>query len=333
MKKVAIITSGGDGSGINSAIEMISRENMIDLYGFHDGFKGILNNDLVHLTNQYCQHNSLNGKQFVRTARTDAIYNKKNRQRIKNILDNNNFSYLIICGGNGSQKAAKLLFEEGIKTIFIPMTVDNDVKDSEYTIGFDTALNRINQTVHDIHDTAYNMPGRIFMIEVLGGDCGNLALCSAVSSGSDLAIIPEYSTDKLKITKLIEEKLKIKDSVIIICSESSYDTSSYKTGQQGVSFEIGSYIEEKLNIRVRKTVMGFSIRSGSPTYRDAMISAQMGFFAKECILNNDEGIKICLINGEVKAKNYYENIEYSNENHLDKDIVKIAINNQVIIGG
>src|SRR5699024_3005475 len=211
------------------------------------------------------------------------------------------------------------------------MTVDNDVKDSEYTIGFDTALNRINQTVHDIHDTAYNMPGRIFMIEVLGGDCGNLALCSAVSSGSDLAIIPEYSTDKLKITKLIEEKLKIKDSVIIICSESSYDTSSYKTGQQGVSFEIGSYIEEKLNIRVRKTVMGFSIRSGSPTYRDAMISAQMGFFAKECILNNDEGIKICLINGEVKAKNYYENIEYSNENHLDKDIVKIAINNQVII--
>src|SRR5699024_11624266 len=96
-------------------------------------------------------------KQFVRTARTDAIYNKKNRQRIKNILDNNNFSYLIICGGNGSRKAAKLLFEEGIKTIFIPMIVDNDVKDSEYTIGCDTALNRINQKVHDINNITYNI--------------------------------------------------------------------------------------------------------------------------------------------------------------------------------
>src|SRR5699024_8493158 len=131
-----------------------SRDKEIDLYGFHYGLEGILKSNLVRLTNKYCKRHSLEGKQLIKTARSESIYSHEKRQSIKNILKDNEFSYLIICGGNGSKKAAKILFDEGIQTLFIPMTVDNDVKGSEYTIGFDTALNEVTNTVRALQDTA-----------------------------------------------------------------------------------------------------------------------------------------------------------------------------------
>src|SRR5699024_7378933 len=146
MKKVAIITSGGAGSGINSAIEMISRENLIDLYGFHDGFKGILNNDLVHLTKQYCQHNSLNGTQFVGTARTDAMNNKTSRQRTHNVVGETNCSYLNPCGGAGPHVAALPVGEDRLASTYSRKAVEHAVIDGLHTIGFGTALTRLKQT-------------------------------------------------------------------------------------------------------------------------------------------------------------------------------------------
>lgn len=330
MKKVAIITSGGDGAGINAAIEMISREDKIDLYGFHDSFNGILRNKPIHLSKQYCQNYSLDGKQIIRTARSEVLFDVEGRKYIKRKLEEYGFDYLVICGGDGSQKAAKILNHEGINTLFIPMTIDNDVTGSDYSIGFDTALNRVTNVVHDLHDTAQNMPGRIFMVEVLGGNCGNIALCSAVSTSCDLAIIPEFSTDKQKITASISKKLECKDSIIVICSESSYDGKSYKTGEQGVSFDIADHIEKNTNIRVRKTVMGFPMRSGNPTYRDVMMASQMGTLARECIINNNTGAMIAISKGKAE-KIEFENIRSNNEESLDQEALKIAIKNELVI--
>lgn len=328
-KKVAIITSGGDGSGINAAINMIAMQEDIDLYGFNGGFDGILYNIPIHISKKYSSQFILEGKQIIKTSRSKKTFDKKGRKEIIKKLIEYKFEYLIVCGGNGSLKGAKLLYDEGFPTIFIPMSVDNDIAASDYTIGYDTALNHIVKVIHDIKDTSYNMPGRIFMIEVLGGNCGQLALASAVAGGVDMAIISEFSTSRKKISDMVKEKLKYKDSLIIICSESSYEEKNYNSGNQGVSFEIGKHIEEEVGIRVRQSVLGYYMRSGIPTYKDVSMAAKLGWIAGRCVKNNNPGNMIIIKNGEAVSKPFSNNIEESYE--LEHQLVNIAKNNKIII--
>lgn len=329
MIKAAVIFSGGDGSGVNAAIETIVKDREIKLYGFHDGFNGILYNEPIPLTQSICQNRILDGKQILRTSRSKIPLTKEGRKRIKEKIADYNFDYLVIFGGNGSQQAAKLLNNEGIKTFFAPMTIDNDVCGSDYSIGFDTALNRVVSVIHDLHDTAYNMPGRIFMIEVLGGDCGNLALGSALAGGCDLAIIPEFSTDRQKIVESISEKLEDKESIIIVCSESAYEKKDYVVGNQGVSFEIAKHIEEKLKIRVRKTVVGFYIRSGIPTFKDALIAVQMGNLIRKGMRGGQTG-KMVGVNNDIVQLIDYKDIELTKP-RLNSQWVELALQNNLII--
>ncbi|MEK4299734.1 6-phosphofructokinase [Oceanobacillus sp. FSL W8-0428] len=304
MRRVALITSGGDGAGINSMIEMLSRNKEIDLYGFHDGYDGILANQPIHLTQANCENHSLDGTHFLRTARSKLPYTKNGRQQIIQTLLEQDFECLVICGGSGSQIAAKQIHEEGMNTLFIPMTVDNDVIGTDYTIGYDTALNQILNIIANTQSTAANMPGRMFMIEVLGGNVGNLALESALAGGCDLAIIPEYSTDREEIAKKVQAKLAEKQSLIITCSESAYDSKNYKAGDQGVSFSIAESIEQLTGVRVRKTVVGFYIRAGHPSNQDAIIASKFGYFTAAAILNEDFGKMIAMNNGAVTTVDY-----------------------------
>lgn len=329
MKKVALITSGGDGSGINAAIEIMSREKSIDLYGFNGGFDGILDNQSIHLTRELCENHSLDGKHLIKTSRSKLPFTKEGRSKLQEKLLMDNFEYLIICGGNGSLKAAQLLNLEGTKTLFIPMTIDNDINGSDYTIGFDTALNRIVDVIYGLQDTASNMPGRIFLVEVLGGDSGNLALESSIAGACDLAIIPEFSTSKNRIVEVVKKKLETKKSIIIICSESAYEEKDYRAGNQGVSFEIGEFIEEKTNIRVRKTIMGFHMRAGRPFFKDALIASQIGAMATKCIKNNKFGKMIGLKSQNIQIKDLDEMLTINNS--INPQLLDIALENDIIL--
>lgn len=329
MKKIAIITSGGDGSGINSAIEMISRGKLIDLYGFHGGYDGILSSQPVHLTQEYCENRALDGTHLIRTARSTLPYTKEGRGKLHHKLNLEGYEFLIVCGGNGSQKAANLLNAEGTKTIFIPMTVDNDVNGSDYSIGYDTALNRIQEILFGLHDTASNMPGRIFMVEVLGGNIGNLALESAIAGACDLAIIPEFSTDRNKVVSLVKEKLHDKKSLIITCSESAYEDKDFQSGNQGVSFQISKSIEEKIGIRVRKTIVGFYIRAGKPSFKDASIASRMGSVVATCVLDERSGVMVGVIGDRVVPINLQEAIYHAKE--LNPQLVEIANKNKMVV--
>lgn len=328
-KKVAIITSGGDGAGINASIDIIAKHEAIDLYGFHGGYDGILNNEPLHLTPQYVKGYTVEGKDIVCTARSKRTFTKEGRSEIRSALQSKGFEVLIVCGGNGSLKGAQLMNEEGFPTVFIPMSVDNDITGTEYTIGYDSALNRIMDVIHDIHDTAYNMPGRIFMIEVLGGTCGQLTLASAVAAGADMAIVTEFCTNRKKISECIKEKLKTNDSLIIVCSESAYAEKNYSAGNQGVSFEIGKYIEEEVGIRVRQTIMGYYMRAGVPSYLDCIMAAKLGWQAAECIQNNITGV-MTAINGGVAIAIKFGEVEQK-QKELEKQLVEIARKNKIIV--
>ncbi|UOQ83643.1 6-phosphofructokinase [Gracilibacillus salinarum] len=301
MKKVALITSGGDGAGINATIEMMANHPHIDLYGFSGGYNGISINEPIHLTPQFVENKSLAGIHYVQTGRSDLPYTQEGRDKLHRKLKAEGFECLTVCGGNGSQKAAQLLHKEGTNTIFIPMTVDNDVIGSDYSIGFDTALNKLMDLLYGLHDTAANMPGRIFMVEVLGGNSGNLALESTVAGAGDLAIVPEYVTQKRAITKVVKEKLKQKQSLVIVCSESAYEDKNYQSGNQGVSFEIAAAIEEGTGIRVRKSIAGFYIRAGRPTFKDASIAAKIGAKVAQCVSDNQFGVMVGVGNDRIQA--------------------------------
>jgi 6-phosphofructokinase len=329
MIKVAIITSGGDGAGINAALEILSRNKEIDLYGFSGGYDGILTNSPIHLTPSYCENRSLDGRHMILTSRSKLPYTKEGREKLHKKLKEDGYEYLIVCGGNGSQRAAHLLHAEGTKTIFIPMTVDNDVGGTDYTIGYDTALNYINEVLYGLHDTASNMPGRIFMVEVLGGIAGSLALESSIGGACDLAIIPEFCTDPARIVSLVQEKLQQKSSLIIICSEAAYEDKNYHSGNQGISFQISEAIEAKTNIRVRKSIMGFYIRSGKPSSKDALIASTMGYEASKCVLEGRSGVMMGVKNGRVQPIEL--RVAIDSPKRLESRLVELAKNHKIII--
>lgn len=306
MKKVALITSGGDGAGINSTIYMLANHQQINLYGFHGGYNGILSNDPIHLTPQFVDNKSLDGIHYIQTGRSNLPYTQEGRERLHRKLKTEGFDCLVVCGGNGSQKAAQLLHQEGTNTIFVPMTVDNDVMSSDYSIGFDTALNKLMDLLYGLHDTAVNMPGRIFMVEVLGGNAGNLALESTIAGAGDLAIVPEYATQKDVIVKNVQKKLKQKQSLIIVCSESAYEDNNYQSGNQGVSFEIAAAIEKGTGIRVRKSIVGFYIRAGRPSFKDASIAAKIGAKVAYYVTNNQFGVMVGVQNDHIQAISFQE---------------------------
>ena len=220
MKKIALIISGGDGAGINCTIGAIAESKKYELMGFNDSFDGIISNDSIRLKSSFMENKYLDGKQVIRTSRSKLPRTQKGIDKIKESLHSKDIDALIICGGNGSLVSAKKLFDNGINTIYVPMTIDNDVNYSSYSIGYDTALNNILNTIKGLEDTSANMPGRIFMVEVLGGNSGHLALESGLAGFADLIIIPEFSTDYDDIANAVTNKLKNKNSLIIICSES-----------------------------------------------------------------------------------------------------------------
>lgn len=332
MKRVGLITSGGDGAGINCAIGAISESKIYDLIGFNDSFDGIISGNSFLLDPEFMGNKYLDGKQVIRTSRSKLPYTKEGIDEIKKALYCKNIDTLVICGGNGSLVSAIKLFNNGINTIYLPMTIDNDVNYSSYSIGYDTALNNILNTIKGLGDTSSNMPGRIFMVEVLGGNSGHLALESGLAGFADLVIIPEFSTNYKDITDAVVDKLKNKNSLIIVCSESAYEEKNYEIGNQGVSLIIGREIQKKTGIRVRHTIMGFNIRSGRPTERDALMGVLMGNKCKEIIENNEYGKMISYEDGEIKAIDFKE-IDLSRTKKLDKNQLLVAKNRKMIIGG
>lgn len=327
--KVAIITSGGDAPGINHVIQEISSTECYETWGIHGGYDGIIKNKPFLIENELCKINAMSGKQIVKSGRSRNMFLQERRKEIIEKLKADKFDCLIVCGGNGSLEGAKLLSEEGINTIFIPMTVDNDIGYSEYSIGFDTALNSIIDITKQIHDTSYNMSNRIFMLEVQGGNCGMLALSAGVAGNADFIITPESKLDYAEIAKKIKLKLKETSYILIICSETSYKKDTYTAGKQGISFEIGKYIEAETGIRVRYTIPGFYSRGNRPTYRDCYISKLIGRECRKNIEKSKYNLLIGIKNESSFSMEYEEHKK--DKKQLNQTLKDIAVEKNIIL--
>ncbi|EJJ6370965.1 6-phosphofructokinase [Staphylococcus pseudintermedius] len=300
MKKIAVLTSGGDSPGMNAAIRAVVRKALyhnIEVYGVYQGYQGLINDDIRKLELGSVGDIIQRGGTFLYSARCPEFKEKEVRQKGIENLRKRGIEGLVVIGGDGSYRGAQRISEEckEIQTIGIPGTIDNDINGTDFTIGFDTALNTIIESVDKIRDTA-SSHARTFIIEVMGRDCGDLALWSGLAVGAETIILPETETDIKDIAEKIQHGIdRGKKHSIIIVAEGCM------TGDICAS-ELTKYI----NVDARVSVLGHIQRGGSPTGADRVLASRLGGYAVELLLNGETAKGVGIKDNRLVATNFDE---------------------------
>lgn len=273
--KIGILTSGGDAPGMNAAIRAVVKSaihNGIEVMGIKHGYKGLINEELVPLLSSDVDGISEKGGTILKTARCPEFMEEQGRKKALETLKKFKIDGLVVIGGDGSFQGAESLGKLGVKVIGLPGTIDNDLAYTDYCIGFDTTLNTVLECINKIKDTDSSHE-KTTIVEVMGRYCGDLALYSALAGGGEIISTPEMKLDFDAIcTKLSENISKGKNDNIIIITERMYDIE-----------ELQKYLEEKLNISIRSTVLGFVQRGGNPSAFDRVLAGKMGIRAVELL--------------------------------------------------
>ncbi|XMB85710.1 6-phosphofructokinase [Mycoplasmatota bacterium WC44] len=275
MKRIGILTSGGDSPGMNAAVRSVARTAITmghEVYGIYYGFKGLLEEEIVKFDRFSVSEKMNLGGTFIRSARFPEFKEVSVREEAIKVLEKYGIEYLVVIGGDGSFMGARKLTEMGIKCIGLPGTIDNDLNYTDYTIGFDTAVNTVVESIDKLRDTSGSHQ-RCSIVEVMGRNCGDLAIHSALSTGAKSLITPETGFDKEALIKDLYEqnKIGIKYSIVVI-TENITDVA-----------ELAKEIEERTKIETRATILGYIQRGGSPTAFDRVLAMKLGKRAVELI--------------------------------------------------
>ncbi|MHA7057960.1 6-phosphofructokinase [Aquimarina sp. M1] len=296
VKNIAVLTSGGDAPGMNAAIRAVVRAcsyYQIHCFGVYKGYEGLINNEMEELNARSVRNIINKGGTFLKSARSKEFRTEEGRKKAYDNLVKNNIDALIVIGGDGSFTGALKLSEEfGFPVVGIPGTIDNDINGTDYTIGYDTALNTVVEAIDKIRDTA-SSHNRLFLIEVMGRDAGDIALNSGIGAGAEEILIPEedMGVDRL-IESLKKSKKTGKTSSIIVVAEGD------KSGKN--IFELGEYVEEHLeDYEVRVSVLGHIQRGGAPSCYDRVLASKLGVGAVETLLEGKSEVMIGIVHKNV----------------------------------
>jgi 6-phosphofructokinase 1 len=278
MKKIAVLTSGGDAPGMNAAIRAVVRTAVfkgMEVYGVRRGFHGLIKGEIEHMDVKSVGEILHRGGTILNTARSDQFKTEEGMGKALNILRVFGIEGLIVIGGDGSFRGALDLSERGFPTVGVPGTIDNDIACTEQTIGFDTAINTVLEAINKIRDTVSSHE-RTNIIEVMGRDAGDIAIYTGMAGGAEGILIPEMplNIDNL-CRRIIEGRNRGKSSSIIILAEGA-----------GKAMELERIIEEKTGMETRATVLGYIQRGGSPSAADIILASRMGYHAVELLENN-----------------------------------------------
>ncbi|MBZ9609222.1 6-phosphofructokinase [Clostridium estertheticum] len=298
MKTIAVLTSGGDAPGMNAAIRAVVRMGIfkgIRVMGVKRGYSGLINGEIFDMDRHSVSDIIHRGGTILRTARCEEFKTEAGRAKAVNVLRVFGIDGLVVIGGDGSFKGAQLLSDLGIATVGIPGTIDNDLPYSEYSIGFDTALNTVLDAINKIRDTSSSHE-RVSVVEVMGRNCGDIALYAGIGGGAEEVIIPEkgYEIDGLCKT-IFEGKLRGKMHNLIILAE----------GVGGAN-ELAKQVEETTGIESRATILGHIQRGGSPSAFDRMLASRMGVAAVEVLMEGKSGRVIGMKDGKIMDEDINE---------------------------
>ena len=322
--KIALITSGGDCQGLNAAIRgvgksLFQRMDNVEIYGMYDGYRGLIEGDYKYMEPQDLSGILTEGGTILGTSRQNYVPGK-------DIVDDNgnsvipsmlqtynrlNLDCLVIMGGNGTQKSAKLIADAGMNVITLPKTIDNNIWGTDTTFGFQSAVDIATNVIDYIHSTA-SSHSRIFVVELMGRDAGWLTLNAGIGSGADVILIPEIPYDLNKVAELIEERNRQgKRYSIIACAEGAVSVDDIKLDEEAsrrkrensrhstVTYEIADRLEKLTGKEARVTVPGHYQRGGPPCPYDRVLATQFGVAAADLIINKQYGRMVAVQGGQI----------------------------------
>lgn len=320
IKKIAILTSGGDAPGMNAAIRAVVRTcayHNVKAIGVYRGYQGMIENDFEELNARSVRNIINRGGTFLKSARSVEFRTPEGRKKAYENLKSTGADALIVIGGDGSFTGALLFNEEfGFPVMGIPGTIDNDIYGTTYTLGYDTALNTVVEAIDKIRDTA-SSHNRMFFIEVMGRDAGFIALNTGIGGGAEKILIPEqHSKLEELLTDIEQSHNKGKTSNIIVVAEGD------KTGKN--VFELKEYIEKKHpEYDIRVSVLGHMQRGGAPTCFDRVLASRMGVKAVESLLEGKSSFMVGINNDKIDLTPLEKAIK-GGESKLDPELMRIA---------
>ncbi len=317
--KIGVLTSGGDAPGMNAAIRAVVRTGIyygLEVFGVMRGYTGIIENDIVKMESRSVANIIQRGGTILKTARCKEFYDYEGRKRGHDNLTRLGIDGLVVIGGDGSFRGAQVFSNEfNFPCIGLPGTIDKDIAGSDFTIGFDTAVNTAVEAIDKIRDTA-DAHDRLFIIEVMGRDAGYIALHSGIATGAENILIPERKTNINEVITSLQEKEKRKKLVnLIVVAEGD---------EFGGGNEVAKAIRKSLpNLDVRVCILGHIQRGGSPSCLDRLIASRLGYAAVEALMEGGDRHNVMI--GIVNNRLYYTPLDKAikAKQNIDNEWLKI----------
>ncbi|MBO0929932.1 6-phosphofructokinase [Fibrella aquatilis] len=296
MKRIAVFTSGGDAPGMNACIRAVVRGAVyhgIEVFGIRRGYTGMINGDIFQMTSHSVSNIVQRGGTILKSARSKEFMTPEGRAKAHEQIQKFGIEGLVAIGGNGTFTGATIFYDEyGIPTVGAPGTIDNDLYGTDYTIGFDTAVNTALEAIDKIRDTA-DSHDRIFIIEVMGRDSGYIAIQSGIAGGAEMVMVPEVLTPISEVVNTLKQGfVRSKSSSIVVVAEGEEEGSAAEVAEK-----ISKLIDEELDMRV--TTLGHIQRGGIPTAYDRILASRLGLGALEGLMNGEKNVMAGVINNEL----------------------------------
>ncbi|MCD6012496.1 MAG: pfkA [Flavipsychrobacter sp.] len=295
IKNIGVMTSGGDSPGMNAAIRAIVRTGIyrgMNVYGIRRGYQGMIEGDIIPMKTTDVSNIICRGGTILKTARSKEFMTDEGMEKAYVQLTGNNIEALILIGGDGTFRGANKFFEKyTIPAVGLPGTIDKDLVGTDYTIGFDTAVNTAMEAIDKIKDTA-EAHDRVFVVEVMGRDAGYIALYSGIASGAEDILIPETITDIEDVLNRIDDDERRKKSVHIIVVAEGDDFGSAEKVHESIA-------QRFPNKDIRTCVLGHIQRGGSPSFADRILASRLGYAAVNAIYEGKTQVMAGIINNEI----------------------------------
>jgi 6-phosphofructokinase 1 len=319
VKKIAVLTSGGDSPGMNTALRAVVRTcayNNIDCFGVSRGYQGLINDDIKSLKTRSVRGIINRGGTMLYSARSDEFRTPEGRKKAYENVKKHNIDGIVVIGGDGSFTGGLIFQKEfNVPVVGIPGTIDNDLYGTTHTLGYDTALNTVMDAIDKIRDTAISHD-RLFFVEVMGRDAGHIALNSGIAIGAQEILVPEHNIGiEGLVQSLKDSKKNGKTSSIVVVAEGD------KTGKN--VFDLAKKVEQEFpKYEIRVSVLGHMQRGGSPSCFDRVLGTKMGVTAVESLLNGESRYMIGVDNGKIVKTSLKKAIK--GETKIDPELIRIS---------
>jgi len=320
MKKIAVFTSGGDSPGMNACIRAVVRTaiaNNLEVCGIMQGYKGMIEGgeNFIEMNSRSVGNIIQRGGTILKSSRSKAFMTPEGRKQAYDNLVANKVDGIVCIGGNGTFTGAEIFYNEyGIPSIGAPGTIDNDLYGTDFTIGFDTAINTAVEAIDKIRDTA-DSHGRVFLVELMGRHAGFISLAATIAGGAELVLLPEVNEDHSKVVNFFKGRTNSKKSFsIVIVAEGNVE---------GGAFKIDEMLKAEIpNFESRVVILGHIQRGGSPTAYDRVLASRLGAGAVEALLKGEKNKMAGLMNNKFCLTPFYDAINSKKE--LNPDLIRLV---------